>query len=123
MPARIAAASLSLPFGLTRFGRTTMRTSGASSDASSCSVGQGRSNAARNRSTTSTFAASDTAAKLTARRRGLACKGSGVDIIDPKLAEYIERLSSPADPLLAELAEETRQTLSSPGMLSGPIAG
>jgi predicted O-methyltransferase YrrM len=46
-----------------------------------------------------------------------------MDIIDPKIEEYIERYSSPADPLLAELAEETRQTLSSPGMLTGPIAG
>jgi len=46
-----------------------------------------------------------------------------MDIVDPKIEEYIERLSSPADPLLAELAEETRQTLSAPGMLTGPIAG
>ena len=46
-----------------------------------------------------------------------------MDIVDPKLEEYIERYSSPADPLLAELAEETRQTLSSPQMLTGPIAG
>ena len=46
-----------------------------------------------------------------------------MDIVDPKIEEYIERFSSPADPLLAELAEETRQTLGSPQMLSGPIAG
>jgi len=46
-----------------------------------------------------------------------------MDIVDPRIADYIERYSSPADPLLAELAEETRETLSSPGMLSGPIAG
>jgi predicted O-methyltransferase YrrM len=46
-----------------------------------------------------------------------------MDIIDPKIEEYIERYSSPADPLLAELAEETRQTLSAPKMLTGPIAG
>ena len=46
-----------------------------------------------------------------------------MDIVDPKIEEYIERYSSPADPLLAELAEETRQTLGSPEMLSGPIAG
>jgi len=46
-----------------------------------------------------------------------------MDIVDPKIEEYIERYSSPADPLLAELAEETRQTLSAPQMLSGPIAG
>ena len=46
-----------------------------------------------------------------------------MDIVDPQIEEYIERYSSPADPLLAELAEETRQTLDSPQMLSGPIAG
>jgi caffeoyl-CoA O-methyltransferase len=46
-----------------------------------------------------------------------------MEIVDPKLEEYIERYSSPAEPLLAELAEETRQTLSSPQMLTGPIAG
>jgi caffeoyl-CoA O-methyltransferase len=46
-----------------------------------------------------------------------------VDIVDPRIEEYIERYSSPADPLLAELAQETRDTLRAPGMLSGPIAG
>jgi caffeoyl-CoA O-methyltransferase len=46
-----------------------------------------------------------------------------VEIVDPRLEEYIERYSSPANPLLAQLAEETRGTLRSPGMLSGPIAG
>jgi caffeoyl-CoA O-methyltransferase len=45
-----------------------------------------------------------------------------MEIVDPRLAEYIERYSSPADPLLAELADETRRTLPRSGMLSGPIA-
>ena len=46
-----------------------------------------------------------------------------MDIVDPRLEEYIERYSSPADPLLAELAEETHETSRSPQMLTGPIAG
>jgi predicted O-methyltransferase YrrM len=44
------------------------------------------------------------------------------EILDPRLTEYIERLSSPHDPLLAELSEETRRTLTWPEMLTGPIA-
>jgi len=46
-----------------------------------------------------------------------------MDIVDPRVSEYIERLSAPHDPLLAELSEETHATLSSPGMLTGPLAG
>ena len=46
-----------------------------------------------------------------------------MDIVDPRIAEYIERFSSPHDPLLAELADETQRTLRSPQMLTGPIAG
>ena len=46
-----------------------------------------------------------------------------MDIVDPRIADYIERLSAPHDPLLAELSEETHATLSSPGMLTGPLAG
>jgi len=46
-----------------------------------------------------------------------------VDIVDPQIAEYIDRYSSPADPLLSELADETERTLGSPDMLTGPIAG
>jgi predicted O-methyltransferase YrrM len=45
-----------------------------------------------------------------------------VEIVDPRIEDYVERFSSPADPLLAELADETRRTLRSPVMLSGPIA-
>jgi caffeoyl-CoA O-methyltransferase len=44
------------------------------------------------------------------------------DILDPRLTAYIERLSSPHDPLLAELSEETERTLTLPEMLTGPIA-
>src|SRR5215217_8633355 len=46
-----------------------------------------------------------------------------MEIVDPRVAEYVERMSSPHEPLLAELSEETRETLSSPGMLTGPVAG
>ncbi len=46
-----------------------------------------------------------------------------MELIDPRIQEYIERFSSPHDPLLAEVADETQRTLSSPGMLTGPIAG
>jgi predicted O-methyltransferase YrrM len=53
----------------------------------------------------------------------LACEGSTLDIVDPRIAEYVERYSSPHDPLLAELSDETKRTLSSPGMLTGPVAG
>src|SRR3954454_15705760 len=46
-----------------------------------------------------------------------------MEITAPRVAEYVERMSSPHEPLLAELSEETRETLSSPGMLTGPVAG
>ena len=36
---------------------------------------------------------------------------------------YVERLSTPSSPQLEELAEETRRTLDSPQMLSGPVVG
>jgi len=45
------------------------------------------------------------------------------EILDPALAEYVERLTSPHEPLLAELSEETARQLGSEGMLSGPVAG
>ena len=51
------------------------------------------------------------------------CEGACVDIVDPRIAEYVERLSSPHEPLLAELADETKRTLERPGMLTGPVAG
>src|SRR5437773_2119544 len=45
------------------------------------------------------------------------------DILAPEVADYVERLTSPHEPLLAELSEETARSLGSEGMLSGPIAG
>ena len=36
---------------------------------------------------------------------------------------YVERMSTPSSPQLEELAEETRRTLDSPQMLSGPVVG
>jgi predicted O-methyltransferase YrrM len=46
-----------------------------------------------------------------------------VNIVDPRLADYAERLTSPHDPLLAELSEQTRDALGSEEMLTGPVAG
>ena len=46
-----------------------------------------------------------------------------MDIIDPRIEEYAERLTSPHEPLLAELSEETARELGSTGMLTGPVAG
>ena len=43
-------------------------------------------------------------------------------IIDPRVEEYVERLTSPHDALLAELSEET-SALGSTEMLTGPVAG
>jgi len=45
------------------------------------------------------------------------------DILAPELADYVERLTSPHEPLLAELSDETARSLGSEGMLSGPVAG
>jgi caffeoyl-CoA O-methyltransferase len=45
------------------------------------------------------------------------------DIVAPELEEYVERLTSPHDPLLAELSEETTRTIGQEGMLTGPVAG
>jgi caffeoyl-CoA O-methyltransferase len=46
-----------------------------------------------------------------------------VDIVDPRIDEYAERLSSPHEELLAELSAETAETLGSTSMLTGPVAG
>src|SRR5262249_2857023 len=46
-----------------------------------------------------------------------------VDIVDPQLADYADRLTSPHEPLLAELSEQTRERLGAEGMLTGPVAG
>ena len=44
-------------------------------------------------------------------------------IVEEPIEEYAERHSTPPDPLLVELAEETRATMSAPQMLTGPIEG
>jgi caffeoyl-CoA O-methyltransferase len=44
-------------------------------------------------------------------------------LVDEQLEAYAEAHSTPPDPLLAELAEETRATMASPQMLTGPIEG
>jgi len=46
-----------------------------------------------------------------------------MDVIDPRIEEYVERLSSPHDALLTELSRETAGELGSPQMLTGPVAG
>jgi caffeoyl-CoA O-methyltransferase len=46
-----------------------------------------------------------------------------VDIADPKLEAYAEQHTTPPDPLLRQLAEETHATLESPQMLTGTIEG
>jgi predicted O-methyltransferase YrrM len=44
-------------------------------------------------------------------------------IVDPRVEEYVERLSEPHDPLLAKLSAETEDRLTWPEMLTGPVAG
>ena len=46
-----------------------------------------------------------------------------MEITDPRIDEYVERLTSPHDGLLAELSEETASALGSTQMLTGPVAG
>jgi caffeoyl-CoA O-methyltransferase len=46
-----------------------------------------------------------------------------MDIVDPRIEEYVERFTTPHDPLLAELAQETAHELGAPEMLTGPVAG
>lgn len=46
-----------------------------------------------------------------------------MDIVEPRIEEYAERLTSPHEPLLAELSDETRASLGSGAMLTGPVAG
>ena len=46
-----------------------------------------------------------------------------MDILDPRIEEYVERVTSPHEELLAELSEETRGELGSVSMLTGPVAG
>ena len=46
-----------------------------------------------------------------------------MDIVDPRIEEYAERMSSPHDALLAELSAETARELGQSAMLTGPVAG
>lgn len=46
-----------------------------------------------------------------------------MDLVDPRIEAYAERLSSPHDPLLAELSAETAAQLGETAMLTGPVAG
>jgi caffeoyl-CoA O-methyltransferase len=46
-----------------------------------------------------------------------------MEITDPRIEEYVERLTSPHDALLAELSAETATSLGSTQMLTGPVAG
>src|SRR4029079_5935343 len=43
--------------------------------------------------------------------------------IDERLQDYAEQVSSPHEPLLAELSDVAPRALGSPDMLSGPVAG
>jgi caffeoyl-CoA O-methyltransferase len=44
-------------------------------------------------------------------------------LVDEKVEDYAERHTTPPDPLLAELAEETKATMAAPQMLTGTIEG
>jgi caffeoyl-CoA O-methyltransferase len=46
-----------------------------------------------------------------------------MDVIDPRIERYAEQLTTPHDPLLAELSDETARALGMPEMLTGPVAG
>ena len=46
-----------------------------------------------------------------------------MDLVDPRIEDYAERLTSPHDPLLAELSAETSSVLGQSAMLTGPVAG
>jgi caffeoyl-CoA O-methyltransferase len=46
-----------------------------------------------------------------------------MEITDPRIEEYVERLTSPHDALLSELSAGTATSLGSPQMLTGPVAG
>ena len=46
-----------------------------------------------------------------------------MDLVDPRIEDYAERLTSPHEPLLAELSAETAAVLGQSAMLTGPVAG
>ena len=56
-------------------------------------------------------------------RRRLTGGARLVDIVDPRIEAYTERVSSPHDPLLAELSAATTRELGQTAMLTGPVAG
>ncbi len=58
------------------------------------------------------------AARASSRRQNL-----DVDFVEPRVEEYAEAHTTPPEPLLAELAEETRAALERPEMLTGTIEG
>jgi len=46
-----------------------------------------------------------------------------MDLVDPRIEEYAERVSSPHEALLAELSAESTAKLGEEEMLTGPVAG
>jgi caffeoyl-CoA O-methyltransferase len=46
-----------------------------------------------------------------------------VELVDPRIEDYVERLTAPHEALLAELSGETAAELGSTQMLTGPVAG
>jgi caffeoyl-CoA O-methyltransferase len=46
-----------------------------------------------------------------------------VDLVEPRIEQYAERLSTPHDPLLAELSAATVAQLGHESMLTGPVVG
>src|SRR5947209_8771334 len=46
-----------------------------------------------------------------------------MDLVDPRIEEYARRMTTPHEPLLAELAQATRRELGLEAMLTGPVAG
>jgi predicted O-methyltransferase YrrM len=46
-----------------------------------------------------------------------------MDIVDPRIEEYVERWTTPHDPYLAEVSAATHASLTYPSMLTGPVAG
>jgi len=46
-----------------------------------------------------------------------------MDLVDPRIEEYVETQTSPHEDLLAELSTETSRELGSEEMLTGPVAG
>ena len=46
-----------------------------------------------------------------------------MDILDPRIEEYVERMTTPHEELLSELSERTAREIGSEQMLTGPVAG